>query len=425
MMYPRLVLLKQFLADDGAIFVSIDDNEVASLRMLMDEVFGRKNFVTTAIWQKVYSPKNSASYFSEDHDFVVVYANVKGRFNKNLIPRSEKQDKAYKNPDNDKRGVWKTSDLSARNPYSEGTYSITCPSGRIISKPPTGRYWTISQEKLLDLDKDKRIWWGKDGNAIPQLKRFLSEVKDGVVPQTLWFYQDVGHSQEAKKEVVEILQFSSSDEVFITPKPTRLLQRILQIASDGPSLILDSFAGSDTTAHAVLKQNAADGGERNFILVEMEPNIAKDITAERVRRVIEGYTDSKGKAVDGLGGGFQYCRLSAEPLFNEFGAIRDDVSFEQLAEFVWFVETGTGYDNSKPKSPLLGVHEGRAVYLLYNGILKDRKVNGGNVLTRPVLSGLPGHEGPKVIYAAANKLGVPRCQREGITFKQTPYALDV
>lgn len=277
----------------------------------------------------------------------------------------------------------------------------------------------------MDLDKDKRIWWGKDGNAIPQLKRFLSEVKDGVVPQTLWFYQDVGHSQEAKKEVVEILQFSSSDEVFITPKPTRLLQRILQIASDGPSLILDSFAGSDTTAHAVLKQNAADGGERNFILVEMEPNIAKDITAERVRRVIEGYTDSKGKAVDGLGGGFQYCRLSAEPLFNEFGAIRDDVSFEQLAEFVWFVETGTGYDNSKPKSPLLGVHEGRAVYLLYNGILKDRKVNGGNVLTRPVLSGLPGHEGPKVIYAAANKLGVPRCQREGITFKQTPYALDV
>jgi adenine-specific DNA-methyltransferase len=152
----------------------------------MDEVFGKKNFIATAIWQKVYSPKNSASYLSEDHDFVVIFASTKVKFNRNLIPRSAKQDKAYKNPDNDPRGVWKTSDLSARNSYSEGTYSIECPSGRIIEKPPTGRYWTVAKPKFLELDKDNRIWWGKDGNAIPQLKRFLLDVKDGVVPQTLW-----------------------------------------------------------------------------------------------------------------------------------------------------------------------------------------------------------------------------------------------
>jgi len=206
-----------------------------------------------------------------------------------------------------------------------------------------------------------------------------------------------------------------------------LIQRILQIASNEPALILDSFAGSGTTAHAVLKQNAADKGTRKFILVEMEPGIAKDITAERVRRVIDGYTDSKGKAVKGLGGGFQYYRLSADPLFDEFGAIREDVTFDQLAEFVWFVETGTGFHAAADgnKSPLLGVHEGRVVYLLYNGILKDRKVNGGNVLTGPVLTSLPSHEGLKVIFAAANKLGTPRCQREQITFKQTPYALEL
>ncbi|MGB5064900.1 MAG: site-specific DNA-methyltransferase, partial [Candidatus Competibacter sp.] len=186
---------------------------------------------------------------------------------------------------------------------------------------------------------------------------------------------------------------------------------------------LDSFAGSGTTGHAVLKQNAEDGGKRRFILVEMDENIARNVTAARVKRVASGYTNAKGQTIDGLGGGFQFCRLSAEPLFAADGQVREDVTFAQLAEFVWFVETGTGFVN-KADSPLLGVHEGRAVYLLYNGILKDPSIAGGNVLTGPVFDVLPKFAGPKVIYAAANRMGT-RAAREGITFKQTPYALEV
>ncbi|MDF9393710.1 MULTISPECIES: site-specific DNA-methyltransferase [Methylococcus] len=433
MMYPRLLLLKQFLREDGAIFVSIDDNEVATLRLLMDEVFGAKNFVATVLWQKVYSPKNSARHLSEDHDYIVIYAAKADAWKPNLLPRTEEQNAAYKNPDKDPRGVWKTSDLSARNYYSAGTYSINCPSGRVIEAPPKGMYWRVSKEKFEELDRDNRIWWGKDGNAIPQIKRFLHEVKDGRVPQTMWFYQEVGHTQEGKKELLELVDFNSSDDVFITPKPTRLIQRILQIATDKDSLVLDSFAGSGTTGHAVLKQNAEDGGKRRFILVEMDENIAQNVTDERVRRVASGYTNAKGQTVEGLGGGFQFCRLSAEPLFDADGQIRSDVKFAQLAEFVWFVETGTGFphprplsqgERGEPCSPLLGIHEGRAIYLLYNGILKDKSVAGGNVLTGPVFDVLPKFAGPKVIYAAANRMGA-RAAREGITFKQTPYALEV
>ncbi|MGK2941798.1 MAG: site-specific DNA-methyltransferase [Immundisolibacter sp.] len=448
MMTPRLVLLRQFLREDGAIFVSIDDNEVATLRLLMDEIFGAKNFVATVLWQKVYSPKNSARHLSEDHDYVVVYAAKADIWAPNLLPRTDEQNAAYKNPDRDPRGIWKTSDLSARNYYSAGTYSITCPSGRVIESPPKGMYWRVSKDRFEELDRDNRIWWGKDGNAIPQTKRFLHEVKDGRVPQTMWFYNEVGHTQEAKKELLELVDFDTSDDVFITPKPTRLIQRILQIASDPDSLILDSFAGSGTTGHAVLKQNAEDGGNRRFILVEMDDTIARTVTAERVRRVAGGYTNAKGQAVAGLGGGFQFCRLSAEPLFDADGQIRRDVTFAQLAEFVWFAETGSacppsfrggaaepgiqrqaldsrlrGNDVLAP-TPLLGIHEGRAIYLLYNGILKDKSVAGGNVLTGPVFDLLPPFAGSKVIYAAANRMGA-RAAREGVIFKQTPYALVV
>jgi site-specific DNA-methyltransferase (adenine-specific)/adenine-specific DNA-methyltransferase len=188
-------------------------------------------------------------------------------------------------------------------------------------------------------------------------------------------------------------------------------------------LILDSFAGSGTAGHAVLKQNFEDGGKRRFILVEMDEKIARSVTAERVKRIATGYTNTKDSMVEGLGSGFQFCRLSAEPLFDAAGQIRRDVTFAQLAEFVWFAETGSGY-TGKSTSPLLGVHEGRAIYLLYNGILKDKSVAGGNVLSGPVFDLLPEFAGPKVIYAAANRMG-GRAAREGITFKQTPYALEV
>ncbi|MDS4019367.1 MAG: site-specific DNA-methyltransferase [Candidatus Competibacter sp.] len=432
MMYPRLVLLKQFLREDGAIFVSIDDNEVATLRLLMDEIFGARNFVATVLWQKIFSPKNSARHLSEDHDYVVIYALDANAWKPHLLPRSNDAMARYKNPDNDERGPWTSGDLQARNYYSEGTYPVTCPSGRVISGPGKGMYWRVSKANFERLDQEGRIWWGESGGNMPRLKRYLSDVKEGIVPQTMWFYKDVGHTQEAKKELLELVDFDTSDDVFITPKPTRLIQRILQIATDKDSLILDSFAGSGTTAHAVLKQNAEDGGNRRFILVEMDDSIARTVTAERVRRVSEGYTNAKGQAVEGLGSGFQFCRLSTEPLFDADGQIRGDVTFAQLAEFVWFAETGTGFPHPGPLpegeggtlSPMLGVHDGRAIYLLYNGILKDPSAAGGNVLTGAVFDRLPKFAGPKVIYAAANRMGA-RSGCEGIIFKQTPYALEV
>lgn len=233
-----------------------------------------------------------------------------------------------------------------------------------------------------------------------------------------------GHTDIARKDLREVLFDEPSASDFATPKPALLIQRILQIATDKDSLILDSFAGSGTTAHAVLKQNAEDGGTRRCILVEMDEGIAKNVTAERVKRVSQGYTNAKGEAVAGLGGGFQFCTLSAEPLFTPYGLVREDVRFAQLAEFVWFAETGTGYTGTAD-SPLLGVFDGQAIYLLYNGILKDHSVDGGNVLTGPVLDILPPFDGPKTIYAAACRLGAPRLQREQIVFKQTPYALAV
>ncbi len=418
MMYPRLVLLRQFLREDGAIFVSIDDNEVATLRLLMDEIFGAGNFITNLIWQKKYSPQNDARFFSEMHDHILVYSRKQNGWIRNLVPRTEKQDRAYKNPDSDHRGPWKASDLTRAEHRDRDFYGIKTPAGKTVF-PANGRSWSRPPEEIERLRVDGRLWFGVKGDAIPSLKRFLSEVKDGVVPTTIWMREEVGDNQEATQDTKDIL----GERSFSTPKPYRLVQRILQIATDKDSLILDSFAGSGTTAHAVFKQNAEDGGNRRFILVEMDENIAQNVTRERVKRVAEGYTNAKGQAVDGLGGGFQFCHLSAEPLFNACGQIRSDVKFAQLAEFVWFAETGTGFTGTAD-SPLLGVHEGRAIYLLYNGILKDKSVAGGNVLTGPVFDVLPPFAGPKVIYAAANRMGA-RAAREGITFKQTPYALEV
>ncbi|HMT79613.1 MAG TPA: site-specific DNA-methyltransferase [Azonexus sp.] len=423
MMYPRLVLLKQFLRDDGAIFVSIDDNEVATLRLLMDEIFGAKNFVASVIWNMMDSPKNSARHLSEDHEYVVLYAANKDKWRPNPLQRSEAMIARYKNPDNDPRGSWLLGDLAARNFYAQGRYAIATPSGKVIDGPPSGSYWRVSEEKFWELNRDNRIWWGKTGSNRPGIKRFLTDVKDGVVPRTLWPWQEVGSTRHSKQEISQILNLGASSDLFVTPKPTALIQRILQIATDKDSLILDSFAGSGTTGHAVLKQNAEDSGCRRSIMVEMDEDIARSLTAERVKRVATGYTNAKGNVVEGLGGGFQFCRLSAEPLFTAEGQIRSDVTFAQLAEFVWFAETGSGY-TGKGDSPLLGEHEGRAIYLLYNGILKDKSIAGGNVLTGPVFDVLPKFAGPKVIYAAANRMG-GRAAREGITFKQTPYALEV
>lgn len=425
MMYPRLVLLKQFLREDGAIFVSIDDNEVATLRLLMDEIFEARNFVGTVIWQKKYAASNDHKTIAPMHDFVLVYQRSQS-WQRNLLPRGEEKDSQYKFED--EKGQFRSSDYTCAKTAEERPnlyYPVTNPNTGEEIWPKRTRVWAYSQEEHQRHVAEGLIYWGRDGKGkVPAYKRYKHLLRnDGVVPQTLWSHEFAGHTDGSRKELREVLYDIPSVSDFATPKPSLLIQRILQIATDKDSLILDSFAGSGTTAHAVLKQNAADSGNRRFLLVEMNENIAQNITRARVKRVSEGYTNVKGQPTEGLGGGFQFCRLSAAPLFDANGQIRSDVKFAQLAEFVWFAETGTGFTGTAD-SPLLGVHEGRAIYLLYNGILKDKSVAGGNVLTGPVYDVLPKFAGPKVIYAAANRLG-SRAVRESITFKQTPYALEV
>jgi site-specific DNA-methyltransferase (adenine-specific)/adenine-specific DNA-methyltransferase len=425
LMYPRLSLLRQFLREDGAIFVSLDDNEISSLRFAMDEIFGQQNFATMIIWEKNYAPKASAKYLSENHDYVAVYAKSIEKWQRNLLPRSEKQDKAYKNPDNDPRGLWRPNNLAARNPYSLGTYSITCPSGRVIPGPPKGSYWRVSKQKFEEMDRDGRIWWGKDGNNVPAPKIFLTEVKQGVVPMTIWTYSEAGHTQDAKKQLLDVLPQAA--EVFSTPKPTQLIERIARLASNPGDLILDSFAGSGTTGNAVLNLNKAtlDSKPRRFIMVEIESKIARDITAERVKRVAQGYTNAKGEKVEGLGGSFRFCELG-ETLFDEHGQIKPSVRFADLARHVYFTETGEPLPRERVlKSPLIGECRGVGIYLLFNGILGDKSANGGNILTRGVLAQLPSFDGQKVIYCAGCLLGKDRLQAERITIRQTPYEIKV
>jgi adenine-specific DNA-methyltransferase len=423
MMYPRLSLLREMLREDGAIFISIDDNEINHLRDIMDEVFGNRNLVTTLCWQKIYTVKNSARHFSEMHDFIVVYARNLDLWQRNLLMRSEKQDRAYSNPDNDPRGPWKATPLHARNFYSQGLYSISCPSGRVIDGPPKGTYWRYPEAKYKELAATNQIWWGKAGASIPSQKRFLSDVKEGVVPATMWFHDEAGHNAEAKNELRSILH--DVELFFITPKPVRLVTRILEIASDPDSLILDSFAGSGTTGHAVLQLNVQNGGNRRFILVEMEAGISRGVTSERLRRVCQGYVKPDGTPVDGLGGGFRYCTLG-EPCFDETGRINPRITYDELARHVFFTETGEPLpEDSADKQPLIGIHGGRGVYLLYNGILKDKKPNGGNVLTHKVLAGLPPHSGPKVIFGTACRLSPPRLKKENVIFRQIPYEIRV
>lgn len=426
MMYPRLMLLKQFLREDGAIFVSIDDNEVASLRLIMDEIFGESNFLANIIWQKRTSPDGRVN-LGDAHEFIVVYK-FGGHESLNRVQLTAQQKAAYKNADSDPRGSWVSTDFTAQGYRPNQMYKIVTPNGTEYF-PPDGRCWSNIETEFRKLSADNRIWFGKNGDARPRIKNFLSE-NDGIRAWTWWNNDEVGHSQEGKKELNATL--GTNNDFDTTPKPTRLIQRILQIATTKDDLVMDSFAGSGTTAHAVLKQNAEDGGNRRFILVEMDNNIAKTVTAERVKRVCQGYTNAKGKEVEGLGSGFAFYRLSAEPLFNAAGKVRPDVTFTQLAEFVWFMETGTSltaHTTTKLDSPLLGVFQEKAICLLYNGILKDKTEMGGNVLnarTLPFLQSLmPDATMPMVVFGARCRFDKAILSKLNITFHQLPYELAV
>lgn len=424
MMYPRLELLKKLLSKNGVIFISIDDTEQGNLRLLMDEIFGRDNFVNNIIWQKKFSPQNDAKYFSDNHDFIICYAKRKDIWVRNLLPRTEKMDSRYKNPDNDARGNWTSGDLSVKTYTPSTDYPITTPSGRIVN-PPKGYCWRVSQEKLAELIADNRIWFGKDGKNVPRIKRFITDVQTGIVPLTIWLHNEVGHNQQASQDLKSI--FPEEDFPFETPKPKTLIKRILQIATMNNSLVLDSFSGSGTTGQAVLDLNKEDGGNRKFILVELEEGIAKKVTAERIKRVATGYAIQKqngtSEKVEGLGGGFRYCKLG-EPLFNQYGNIREGVTFNQLAYHIFFSETGVPLkENAKLNTPLIGKYKGTAYYLLFNGILKDKKVNGGNVLTSKVLEHLPKHNGDKIIFGMASRLSAARLKQYNIVFKQIPVEI--
>lgn len=422
MMYPRLVLLRQFLRDDGVLLMSLDGNEHRFAELLMDEVFGAANRIETFVWKKSYGGGAKSKQVVNLHEYVLCFARMKERVGEIELPPNEDALRYYKFEDEKlgERGPYRLQPLATNSMDARPNlrYPIEFEGHEIWPE----KQWQWSRERVVSaLATNELAIKQVRGKWSVNYKQYLRDPDGEERGSKLYSVIESIYTQQGTNELKAMF---GDGKTFDFPKPPELVKKLIQAFSYRDSLILDSFAGSGTTGHAVLKANSEDGGTRRFILVEMDEQIAANVTAERVKRVSQGYTNAKGEAVAGLGAGFQFCTLSAEPLFTPQGQIREDVRFAQLAEFVWFAETGTGY-TGRAESPLLGVHEGRAIYLLYNGILKDKSVAGGNVLTGPVFDVLPAFDGPKTIYAAACRLGAPRLLREQIVFKQTPYALEV
>ena len=319
MIYSRLMLARSLLTDDGVIFISIDDNEVENLRKCCDEVFGSENFIGTAIWERAFSPKNDAKYFSSSHDYVVVYAKNICDFAIGKLPRTAEMNARYKNPDNDPKGPWQSGDLTAKTYSAAYDYPITTPSGKIVT-PTSGRSWITSQENMQKWIAEGRIWFGEHGDNTPRFKRYLSDMTDGIVPTTLWKFDEVGHSQEGRQEVKTLFDGKG---FFDGPKPVRLMNRILKIANtDKDAIILDFFSGSATTAHAVMQLNAEDGGHRKFIMVQL-PEITDEkseafkaeykniceIGKERIRRAGNKIKEENPLTTQDLDIGFRVLKL--------------------------------------------------------------------------------------------------------------------
>lgn len=400
MMYPRLYLAKNVLRDDGCIFISIDDNEYASLRKLCDEIFGEENFVATFIWQKVYARDNRKAV-SVSHDYILLYAKNGANWKeaRNLLPREEKQLKDYKNPDNDPRGAWKAGNFTAQAGHATPNqfYDITLPSGKVV-KPPTGACWRYTFARYQELLADNRIWFGSDGNGRPAHKMFLSEVPEGVVPTTWWTYQEVGHTQDAKRELMASVHFEHTENVFDTVKPIQLIRRMLQIATKPTEndIVLDFFAGSGSTGQAVLEQNADDGGNRQFVLVQLPEPLPKpeaqlrtitDITRERNRTVIERLNaDDDSKLIPNSNGdrdrGFKAFSLSqsnfttwdaliptgAEALEEQLALHVDHIRADRSdSDLLYEVLLKSGFPLTTPVSPLTVA--GSTVFSVADGAL--------------------------------------------------------
>ena len=418
MMLPRLKLLRELLTDDGAIFVSIDDNEVHRLRCLMDEVFGEENFVANIVWQKRYVSNVTAGFLSDMHDHIVSYARSLEHFSVHKIPRTPVQEADYKNPDGDPRGRWRAQDLSASKPYSAGRFAITGPKGDKFDPPPN-RYWRMNPAQYRKWLEDNRITFGVSGSGRPMLKRFLSEAQAGLTPNTWWDHEFAGHNKEA---TLELKALHGGTAPFDTPKPVRLLKRILQIATHKNSIVLDSFAGSGTTAHAVLALNKEDGGNRRFVLVECE-NYVDSITAERVRRVVEGVPSARDESLKaGLGGEFSYFRLGA-PLRKESLLEPSNLpSYEKLAGYIFFTATGEELEPNKVRQDRWFIGRSRIydVFLIYTNDVEELK---NLALTQTIARKLSGGKHRKLVFAPAKYLDQELLHRYGITFQQLPFEI--
>jgi len=447
MMLPRLQLLRELLREDGSIWVTIDDNEGHYLKVLMDEVFGRGNFVANVVWQKRTSP-DARIQLGAAHDHVMVFTKHIDKAVFNTLKLSPEQAKSFKNPDNDPRGAWSSTDFTAQGWRPNQMYEIITPSGTHYT-PPEGRCWGNIEPAFMRLCMEQRIWFGKDGSGRPRVKNYISE-NEGISSWSWWANEDVGHNQESKKEINELF---GADNAFDTPKPERLVQRIVHIATNPRDLVLDSFLGSGTTAAVAHKMG------RRWIGIEMGEHAATHCLP-RLQKVIAGEQGGISKAVgwgiaagsgEWQGGGFRFMRLGA-PVFDERGRIHPDVRFATLAAYIWQQETGTAFNpiTATPGTPHLGTRytfdsysrsedEGQepislikapqfACYLLFNGILGDKRPASGNVLTREVLAALlalhaqvaPAGTG-LVVYGESVRVGPARLAAAGVTFKQIPY----
>lgn len=387
MIYPRLKVARDLLADDGVVFISIDDHEMENLKKTCNEIFGEQNFIACIIWQRTYAPISLKKYFSENHDFCLVYAKKKEIFKLNLLPRSEKQNKDYKNPDNDPRGAWKVGNLTVGPAVEKQIYEIIGPTGRKFL-PPSGYCWRFTKEKFEAMRKDNRIWFGSDGSNAPVPKLFLTEVQNGVTPMTIWTFDEVGHGQEATRELRNLMGAA----VFTSPKPLRYLKRFLQLGTEKDSLILDFFSGSATTAHAVMQLNSEDGGNRKFIMVQLPEKTEEkseafkagyknicEIGKERIRRAGKKIKEESPLTTQDLDIGFRVLKLdstnmqdiyyspkdiSQADLFSQVDNVKPDRTGEDLL-FQVMLELGATLDSKIETTTVAG----KTIYNVAEGYL--------------------------------------------------------